>query len=347
MKLRAVHLMAWMFTATWAAPAAAIGVNDMVAWSAPGKPLRMDIGLTDLGAARASDIRVQVASAADHARLGLTRPDWADSTTFRILSVDGKVVARGTSGQAVEGDAVSFLVDIEALGEGRLQQVASSLSSAARPLVSASAATAAPPKPRPAPAPARVVAPAPIIDAPRPVVEKPVQKPAVVPAAKPAPVAAPAATPAPAPAPVAAVTAAPIVVAPDTQAAVSPSLDPAMAGAEAGEVGGGHDSLEAIAQERSLVQLQLQDAQALVTQFEQRLKELDDRQAVLEGKQPEPAADAPAAEPETVAADAPATESSSGGVAPYDAFTHVMLALIVLILVAVFGIGHLRDKRRK
>lgn len=335
MKLRAVHLMALVFTASWAGSAAAISVNDMVAWSAPGKPLRMDIGLTDLGAARASDIRVQVASAADHARLGLSRPDWADGVSFRVINADGKVVARGTSDKPVDGDAISLLVEIQALGEGSLQQVASSLSGSARPLVSASAAPAAPSKPRPAPV--RIVAPVPIIEAPRAVVERPVQKPVAVPAATP--------TPAP-PAPAPAVVAAPIVIAPDAQATASLPVDPAMAGAQGGDVGGGNDSLDAITQERSLVQMQLQDAQALVAQFEQRLKNLDERQSILEGNAPEAAVDSAPAEPPAVVADAPVTESS-GGVPAYNVFTHFMLALIVLILIGVFGIGHLRDKRRK
>ncbi|PQA30111.1 hypothetical protein, partial [Amnimonas aquatica] len=42
--------------------AAAISVSDMSAWSAPGKPLRMDIVIDDLLAARADDVQVRIAS---------------------------------------------------------------------------------------------------------------------------------------------------------------------------------------------------------------------------------------------------------------------------------------------
>lgn len=345
MKLRAAQIMTLALAVSLAGPAAAISVDDMVAWSAPGKPLRMDVGLTDLGAARASDIRVQVASASEHARFGLTRPDWADSVSFRIVTSGDKVVARATSGAPVDGDAVNFLVEIQALGQGRLQQVASSLSGSASPLVPASAPTASAPRPRPAPE----------VERPRPVVEKPAAKPVAKPApvvektvSKPAP--APVAekpAPAPAAAPVAA--AEPIEIMPSAQAPVSPTVNPATAGEEGGAVGGGHDSLEAINQERGVVQLQLQDAQAMVSQFEQRLKELDERQAVLEGGAPV-AADAPVeteAEAEAVA-DVPAPGESNGtGAAAYDTFNNVMIALIVLILGTVFGIEHLRAKRRK
>lgn len=339
MKLRAAQIMTLALAVSLAGPAAAISVDDMVAWSAPGKPLKMDVGLTDLGAARASDIRVQVASEAEHARFGLTRPEWADSVSFRIVTSGSKVVARASSGAPVDGDSVNFLVEIQALGQGRLQQVASSLSGSASPLVPASAPVASAPRPRPAPAPA--------VERPRPVVEKPVAKPAPVvekAVSKPAP--APVAEkPAPAPA----VAAEPIEIMPSAQAPVSPTVNPATAGDEGGAVGGGHDTLEAINQERGVVQLQLQDAQAMVSQFEQRLKELDERQAVLEGGTPVAAdADAPVDAPVEAVAEAPVPGESNGtGAAAYDTFNNVMIALIVLILGAVFGIEHLRAKRRK
>lgn len=342
MKLRAAQIMTLALAVSLAGPAAAISVDDMVAWSAPGKPLRMDVGLTDLGAARASDIRVQVASEAEHARFGLTRPDWADSVSFRIVTSGDKVVARATSGAPVDGDSVNFLIEIQSLGQGRLQQVASSLSGSASPLVPASAPTATAPRPRPEP-----------VAAPRPVVEKPVARPAPVvekTVSKPAPAPAPVAEkPAPAPAAAPAAAAEPIEIMPSAQSPVSPTVNPATAGDEGGAVGGGHDTLEAINQERGVVQLQLQDAQAMVSQFEQRLKELDERQAVLEGGTPV-AADAPVESEAAVeaVADVPAPgESNGSGAAAYDTFNNVMIALIALILGAVFGIEHLRAKRRK
>lgn len=171
---------------------------------------------------------------------------------------------------------------------------------------------------------------------PAPVVEKAVSKPAPAPVAE---------KPAPAPA----VAAEPIEIMPSAQAPVSPTVNPATAGDEGGAVGGGHDTLEAINQERGVVQLQLQDAQAMVSQFEQRLKELDERQAVLEGGTPVAAdADAPVDAPVEAVAEAPVPGESNGtGAAAYDTFNNVMIALIVLILGAVFGIEHLRAKRRK
>ena len=231
-----------------AGPAAAIGVNDMVAWSAPGQPLRMDIELTDLGAARASDIRVRIASDAEHRRFGLTRPDWADSIRFRPLASGGQnVVVRATTSQPVPGDSVSYLVVIEALGQGSLQQVASRLSGSASPLAAADAAEVPSPsqsQPQPQPVAASRAAAAdafadkPYHAKPQPqaqakaaaVTAKPVVEPAATPA--PAPVAAPAPAKAAAPAPVAVKASVP-VTAPAAAPAAAATPEPAQAPAPA------------------------------------------------------------------------------------------------------------------
>lgn len=263
MKRSSRQAMLFAFMLALSGPVAAIGVNNMVAWSASDKPLRMDIELTDLGAARAADVTVRVASAADHARLGLTRPAWADDVSFRVLaSSDQRVIVRASTSQPVSGDSVNFLVEIQALGGGSLQQLASSLSDSASPLASPSArpverqpwsssasdfADKPVTRPRPKAKPVAKAAPAPVAApaaAPEPA---PAPAPAPVPVAKaaPAPVpvakAAPAAAPAPAATPAAATTAAaPAAVADSTgaapvgeavvdgQAVVDPAVDATM-----------------------------------------------------------------------------------------------------------------------
>ena len=196
-----------------ALPAQAVSVNDMVVWSASSKPLRMDIALVDLQGVNLRNVSLSVASAAEHARVGLTRPEWADSVSFKIIPVNsGMAVARATSSQAIDGDFVTFLVSIRGGGVAQLQQVASKVSaSGAEPLISAQAESV----------PARVEqvaepAPTAFADKPvaiKPVVSKPVAKVQPKPAPKPvavevgeapAPVAKAAVAPAPAPAPVAA-----------------------------------------------------------------------------------------------------------------------------------------------
>lgn len=250
MKRSSRQAMALAFMLALAGPAAAIGVNNMVAWSAPDQPLRMDIELSDLGAARASDVTLRVASAADHSRLGLTRPSWADDVSFRVLDTSGsRVVVRATTRQPVSGDSVSFLVDIQALGQGSLQQLGSSLSDSASPLAPRTASTVQPQRvstassfadrPQPVREPrVKVVAPAPnakpvslAAAAPAQAAAAPAVAPA--PAAKPAPVAKAAPAPAPA-APAAPAAAVPVAAAaPAADASTTAASDTAAPAADA------------------------------------------------------------------------------------------------------------------
>ncbi len=113
---------------TLALPAAAITVSDVRAVSAAGEPLNVEIELSDLLGIPEQDIRVTVAPAADHARLGMTRPDWLDQLRFVVVrNAQGQVLARGTAPQAVSDARVSFLVQIGWPGHARLQQVSASL----------------------------------------------------------------------------------------------------------------------------------------------------------------------------------------------------------------------------
>ena len=68
------HVTAAALGLVLAAPVAAVTVGDMRALSAVGEPLQLDIGLADAFDVRDGDITVGVASAADHARFGVTRP---------------------------------------------------------------------------------------------------------------------------------------------------------------------------------------------------------------------------------------------------------------------------------
>lgn len=344
------HALAFAMMMAMTGPAAAVSVSNMVAWSAPGQPLRMDIELSELGAVRASEITVRVASAADHNRLGLTRPEWADSVSFRMLSVDGRAIARASGRQPVSENAVNFLVEIQALGQGSLQQVASGLSGS--PLASPSAAPvpsyrpsaeastfADRPQPKPKPKPRPKPKPAPVVEA----------------APEPAPAAAPA--PAPAAAPVAAAAApaaAPAVAATATDAVDAALLaDASATGATTAAPGAtvpveSIDSVEAVEQERAVIQMQLQDAQGQVTQLESRLQDLDRRLAELKGEPlPEAAAaEEVAAEPAAADAAAALPVDAAPGAAPYEVFTRVMVFFIALILLGVFGVGHFLERRK-
>lgn len=111
-----------------ALPAAAITVSDVRAVSAAGEPLNVEIELSDLLGTPEKDISVTAASAADHARLGMTRPVWLDQLHFVVVRTEqGQVLARGTAAQTMPDTPVSFLVQIGWPGHVRLQQVSASL----------------------------------------------------------------------------------------------------------------------------------------------------------------------------------------------------------------------------
>lgn len=110
------------------AAAHAFTVENMSAWSAVNQPLRMDIELADLAVTNANEVQVRVASEAEHARLGLTRPSWGDNVRFQMITLPNfHVVARATTANAFPDEHVSFVVSISTAGEGRLQQVGSAL----------------------------------------------------------------------------------------------------------------------------------------------------------------------------------------------------------------------------
>lgn len=361
--------------------AAAISVSDMSAWSAPGKPLRMDIVIDDLLAARADDVQVRIASADDHGRLGLQRPAWADSVRFQVLALpDGRVVARATSSQPVNESQVSFLVDIRALSQGRLQQVGSRLSGRAiapeappaamqvggssyqyvpsrrsaaerraeaaeatetRAAAEAPATVAPAPQARPYDAGARAAA--------QPAAPQPAPKPAAPKPAAPAPVASK-----PALAPVAVPAAKPAVV----------SAAPAAAAAAESE----DDTLTAIHQERAVLQQQIKDAEAQIVDLRSRLGSLDEREQAIQQAQADAApvvdaavegvdevADAVAVDPETgpeaaveseeVVAEVPAGEAAPGAITGHGLVTLVMLVIIAIILLAMFLFGKLKARK--
>ena len=110
------------------ATAQAFTVENMSAWSAAKQTLRMDIELGDLAITNANEVQVRVASEAEHARLGLTRPSWGDNVRFQMITLPNfHVVARATTADAFPDERVSFVVNISTAGEGRLQQVGSAL----------------------------------------------------------------------------------------------------------------------------------------------------------------------------------------------------------------------------
>lgn len=111
-----------------AVPAAAITVSDMRVVSAVGEPLTVDIELADLFGTPEKDITVVAASAADHLRLGMTRPAWLGQLRFLVVrSEQGQVLARGSIAEVVQEPRVSFLVQIGWPGHVRLQQVAATV----------------------------------------------------------------------------------------------------------------------------------------------------------------------------------------------------------------------------
>jgi len=336
---RAPHALALaLMMATVSTPALAVSVNDMVVWSATNQPLLMDIELVDLQGANLRDLSVSVASSAEHTRVGLSRPDWADNVRFKIIALpSGKVIARATSSTAVEGDFVSFMVSIRAAGIGQLQQVASKVSSdGAEPLAPAQAAAVAPRSEPSQPAAATFT-------------DKPAAKPAVKPAAKPAaapvatpapsPVAAPAPAPKAAPKPVAAP--APVVAAP---VAVQPSPEPAelVAAAEADSAEvladvGAEPTLESLQSERTQMLQQITDLQTRVTELDQQISALNPEAM--------PESETPTALAETGTSPAELDEAAKTKLLGYSYFSNVLLVFLGLFLTGMFITERIRARK--
>lgn len=109
-------------------PAAALAVMDMRAVSHVGQPLQLEVVVDDLFGTRVQDLSVSAASAADHQRLGLVRPDWLDQLRFEISPL-----AAGTARILVQSErpvaetSVSFLLKLQWPGHVRLQQIAATI----------------------------------------------------------------------------------------------------------------------------------------------------------------------------------------------------------------------------
>ncbi|MES3040881.1 MAG: hypothetical protein V4730_07000 [Pseudomonadota bacterium] len=322
-------------------PAQAISVNDMVVWSASSKPLRMDIELVDLQSVRLSDISLAVASAAEHERVGLIRPEWAESVSFKVIALDsGKVIARASSAKSVDADFVSFLVSIRGAGIGQLQQVASKVSAdGAEPLASPQAEPVAP-RAEKAPvatafADKPVAKPALIESRPAAAAQAPVVKPA--PAPKPVVVQKPvvAVKPTPAPKPVA-------VVAPAPVAALEPSPAPAalVAAAEIDNA----VVLADVGAEPTLESLQAERAQLLqqVTDLQARLIELDQQIAAL-NPEAMPATETPTALAE---AETSPAEPVEGKLLGYTYFSNILLGLLALFMSGMILLDRMRSRLR-
>lgn len=322
--------------------AQAFSVEQMSAWSAPNEPLRMDIALSGLSVAYASEVQVRVASEADYSRLGLTRPDWANSVTFQMITLpDYRVVARATSTAAVTDDPVTLLVDIRTPGEGRLQQVGATLGG--QPIAAKQ------------PAPERTVAPVP--NKPRAIV-----KVAPSPRAKSYDPSAPVTRVASSSATTLSAQAAP------QQAAPKAMADMAATGA---------DMADDAEQERAALVQGLQAAKAQVTDLEARLAALD-QQAMIRAQSA--ASEAAAADETTPAmSDDTPVESETGltddaamvaepaelsgeavamvtgeavieepvvsTLKPYQLFARFMILVVALILLALFLIDKVRNRR--
>ena len=315
-----------------ALPAQAVSVNDMVVWSASSKPLRMDIALVDLQGVNLRNVSLSVASAAEHARVGLTRPEWADSVSFKIIPVNsGMAVARATSSQAIDGDFVTFLVSIRGGGVAQLQQVASKVSaSGAEPLISAQAESV----------PARVeqvAEPAPTAFADKPVAIKPVAKVQPKPAPKPvavevgeapAPVAKAAVAPAPAPAPVAA----------------PPAATPAPAELVAAAEADNSEVLADVGAEPTLDSLQAERIQLLqqVTDIQTRVTELDQQIAAL-SPESVPASETPTALAEAETSPAEPLEPKALG---YTYFSNILLGLLAVFMAGMALLDRVRSSKR-
>lgn len=174
------HVTAAALGLVLAAPVAAVTVGDMRALSAVGEPLQLDIGLADAFDVRDGDITVGVASAADHARFGVTRPAWADQLAFAVVrDGGGQLSVRVTGPVPVQSSAVSFLVRVGWPGHVRMQQVTTALRDPAEAVTDAVPAPVAPAviPVRPAPVVAdadRVVIPATPAATPRPAAPAPI-----------------------------------------------------------------------------------------------------------------------------------------------------------------------------
>lgn len=314
-----------------ALPAQAISVNDMVVWSASNKPLRMDIELVDLQGARLSDISLSVASSAEHERVGLTRPAWADSVSFKVIALgSGKVIARASSSQSVDADFVSFLVSIRGAGLGQLQQVASKVSAdGAEPLASPQAEPVAPRAEK---------APAAAAFADKPVV-KPVAKPVLVESLPAAPAPAPVVKAAPAPKPVAAVKPAP-APAPVAASASNPEPAELVAAAEADNAEvladvGTEPTLESLQAERTQLQQQVTDLQTRLTELDQQIAALNPEAM--------PASETPTALAE---AETSPAEPVEGKLLGYTYFSNLMLVLLAVLMSGMVVLDRMRASKR-
>ncbi len=313
-----------------ALPAQAISVNDMVVWSASNKPLRMDIELVDLQGANLRNISLSVASAAEHSRVGLTRPKWADGVSFKVIVLDsGKVIARATSSQAIDTDFVNLLVSIRGSGIAQLQQVASKVSAdGAEPLASPQAIsvlahsekTSAPFADKPA---ARAV-PSPVVIESRPVAPLPVPVAKPAPAAKAPPVAKPAPAPVVSPAPVA-------VPTPSAELVNAAQADNAEVLADVGA----EPTLESLQAERTELLQQVTDLQARLTGLDQQIAALNPEAM--------PATETPTAlaEAETSPGEPPAGKSLG-----YTYFSNIMLVLLGVFMSGMIGLDRMRASKR-
>jgi len=330
--IRTHHALALAFLlGSVATPALAVSVNDMVVWSAANQPLRMDIELVDLRGADVRDLRVSVASENEHGRVGLTRPEWADSVRFAIIALpSGKIIARATSSAAVSADFVSFMVSIRGAGISQLQQVASKVTAGgAEPLAAPDAQAVQPRRelePDAKPATATPFADKPMVKAapvaaPKPVAAPaPVAKPAPTPVAKPAPV-----TPTPSP-----VAEAPSPAPAELVAAAEADNDMVLADV------GSEPTLESLQAEREQVQQQITDLQARVTALDQQINALNPE------IMPETETATALAESETspVASDEEAKAKLPG----FSYFSNVLLILLGLFISGMVVLDRLRAR---
>lgn len=113
-----------------AGPASAISIGEMHATSAVGEPLRLEMELVDLQAARLSDIKLSPASTADYNRLGIAMPAKPLTLSFDVSGdPNTRVFAVVRSAEVQTMPDVSLLLQISVPGSVRLQQVATTLAS--------------------------------------------------------------------------------------------------------------------------------------------------------------------------------------------------------------------------
>lgn len=108
--------------------AMALGLGDIRVLSQPGQPLVAEIPVITADSGELDAARVQLASAATFARVGLAPPDAVVSGLRFDLSQDahGRAVIRVTSERPVDAAVVSFLVEVD-WGQGRLVREYSAL----------------------------------------------------------------------------------------------------------------------------------------------------------------------------------------------------------------------------